>query len=365
MNTVWGPGERDTAISGLAALLNRPEWRDTYFGSAIAPVVSTALSDANPVVRMQAAHAARALHADADADARAVAIGELLLAEPDSHVRKVLIDQLAADIADAPATVDAILERLVDHEPGRQITEILAYLALVPRTPFASRHIERWCADAPAHAHAVEVFAQSARHYLKIPAGAGFETAFRLLSMAADAALARWTREPGEHLAGENLSDDQLAELRGAADIANGISEQVYFASGAFDEKRGRHGPTRDELTEFADLAFPVLAKCAALRLPRCIHEAVETMIFLAPLDEARALRAIADAIPAEGTYASDSLAGDLVIPYLERLLAEQRPLVLYDKRGIAAFRHLLATFAAAGNQAALTLAYTFADVFR
>src|SRR3954465_13154181 len=35
------------------------------------------------------------------------------------------------------------------------------------------------------------------------------------------------------------------------------------------------------------------------------------------------------------------------------------------NEDGLAAFRHLLATFAAAGNQAALALAYTFTNVFR
>jgi hypothetical protein len=88
-------------------------------------------------------------------------------------------------------------------------------------------------------------------------------------------------------------------------------------------------------------------------------------MVFLAPLDEARALRAVADAVPADGPYAGDPLAGGDVIPYLERLLAEQRSLVLVDEDDLAAFGHLLATFAAAGNEAALALAYTFADVFR
>ncbi|WP_203933925.1 hypothetical protein [Virgisporangium ochraceum] len=345
-------------------MLNRPEWRDSDHCPAIARVVSAALHDANPVVRMQAAYAARAVHADADAAHRAAAVGELLLAERDTNVRMVLLDQLAADSAAAPATVDAILERLVDGDPDRQVAGILTYLALVPRTPFASRLIERWCADASAHPQAVQSFVQHARSYLRPPADAGQIRAFRLLDTTAHAVLAQWTRYAGEHRA-EVLSDDQLAELRGAAGTADDIAQQIYFASGAFDDKRGRQGPSGDDLTGFADLAFPVLAKCAALRHPHSIHQAVETMIFLAPVDEARALHGVAEAIPADGPYASESLAGDLVIPYLQRLLAEQRPLVLHDERGVASFRHLLATFAVAGNQAALTLAYTFADVFR
>jgi hypothetical protein len=101
------------------------------------------------------------------------------------------------------------------------------------------------------------------------------------------------------------------------------------------------------------------------LPVPQCVHEAVKTMIFLAPLDEARALQAVAEAVPEEGPYAGEHLAGTDVIPYLERLLAQQRQLVLFDEAGVAAFRHLLAAFASAANQEALALAYTFADVFR
>jgi hypothetical protein len=88
-------------------------------------------------------------------------------------------------------------------------------------------------------------------------------------------------------------------------------------------------------------------------------------MIYLAPLDESRALEAIAQAVPADGAYAGDTLAGSDVMPYLQRLLTQHRPLVLHDDAGVAAFRHLLATFASAGNAEALALAYTFAEVFR
>jgi hypothetical protein len=192
----------------------------------------------------------------------------------------------------------------------------------------------------------------------------GQQAGFRLLRTAADASLARWVRDPSEHRADVELSDDQHAELEGALKVAHQVAEQIYFASGAFSEKQ-RQADRPENLEVFADLAFPVIAACAALRVPQCIHLAIETMVYLAPLDEARALRSIAEAIPADGRYARESMAGTEIIPYLERLLAEQRQLVLYDEHGVVAFRHLLATFAGEGNQAALALAYTFADVFR
>lgn len=52
-------------------------------------------------------------------------------------------------------------------------------------------------------------------------------------------------------------------------------------------------------------------------------------------------------------------------MPYLRRLLAERRRLVLCGDESVTAFRTLLAAFAGAGNEAALELAFTFADIFR
>lgn len=374
MSTAWSPSIRDTATGGLAALLIRKSWRDSDAGPAIATLLSAAMRDANPVVRMRAAEAALAMHASIDAAKRAAAIGELVLAEENPTARAVLLHQLTADAGDAPETVDAVLERLFGADDGAMpdpaedlghgVMVPLTYLALVPQAPFASRIVERWCRDAPTHAAAVKAFAQCARPYLA-PSPRDGQQAYRLLDAAAKASLARWTRDPNEHLAAANLSDEQLAELRGAAEVAHTIAQQLYFASGAFDAKQGQEPPARGDLATFADLAFPVLTTCAGLRIPQCIHRVVQTMIFVAPLNEARALQAVAEAVPSDGPYAGDSLAGADVIPYLERLLAEQRPLVLFDEDGVAAFRHLLAAFAAAGNEAALALAYTFADVFR
>ena len=242
---------------------------------------------------------------------------------------------------------------------------MLSYLALDAQTPFATRLVQDWCKDAPKHAAAVAGFAHFARDYLNQPNSDVQQRAFRLFSDAAAASLARWTRDPTELQADAELSDGQRDELKGAANVAHDIAQQIYFASGAFDEKQGRERSVPGDLTAFADLAFPVLRTCAELRLPQCIHTAVQTMTFLAPLNEPRALKAIADAVPTGGSYAGDSLAGADVIPYLERLVAENRSLVLHDAAGVAAFRHLLATFATAGNEEALALAYGFADVFR
>jgi hypothetical protein len=44
---------------------------------------------------------------------------------------------------------------------------------------------------------------------------------------------------------------------------------------------------------------------------------------------------------------------------------SRQRPFLVFDENGVAAFRHLVASFAAAGNRAARAIAYAFTDVLR
>lgn len=375
MGIAWNPGMRDTAIRGLVPLLYREEWRDGEAGPSITDTVSAAVHDTNPLIRMHAAEAVNAMYASRDPHQRANAIGDLLLTEQHAAVRAVLIRHMAANAASAPDAVDAVIERLLNAsdstmpEPGDAMwdgfTELLTYLALVPHTTFSSQIAEYWCQNAPTHAKATQALAQCTRRYLRRSGSTEQQTAFRLLGVAANASLTRWTQDPHEHTAATELSDEQRAELRAAVTVTHEIAGQIYFASGAFDETQGREPVAHTSLATFADLAFPILKACAAIRVPQCIHEAVKTMIFLAPLDESRALQAIAEAVPPSGPYAADSIAGTDIIPYLNRLLTEHRPLVLFDHIGIAAFRHLLATFAAAGNEEALALAYRFADIFR
>jgi hypothetical protein len=367
---------RDTAMGGLVALLVQPEWRSDRLASAIADAVRSGLRDDNALVRMRAAEGVLALHADKDAEQRAAAIGELLLNEQDPAVRGTLLQALAATAHAAPAVVDEILSRVEgesdsshaqdDDLRGDVTVDLLTYLAVVAEMPYASETVERWCEQVLTRPAGVCQFAHCARRYMETPDVAGQRRLFEFLRPVVETCAARLTRDPAELLTSTlELSEAQVTEIQGAMRVCHDVAEQIYFASGAFEIRRD---PTAEPAVPhpiLADLAMPVLAMCASTRVAQCVHPAVQTMVFWAPLDEAGTLRAIADAVPADSSYAGDPLAGDVVVTYLQRLLTEQRPLVLFDAEGSEAFRRLLATFAAAGNQGALALAYTFADVFR
>ena len=361
---------RDTAIGGLTDLLRRGDWQDSAARSAIASMVGDGLSDPDPLVRLRASEGVPSLFPDMSPMQLVGAIGDLMRGEKDEHVLLILLSQLTPLASRVPADVDAVLQDLPltaasdNQELTRYAQSLLTYLALVHEMPGAVAAVHDACRDAPKSAGLTAVFVQQSRDYLASDDREVRLRAFDVVALAADASLARWSEDPSEHVK-TDLPEDQLAELRGAATVAHEVAQQLYFASGAF-RNAGEHDPkVLPEPDTFAELAFPVLMTCARLQVAQCVHPAVETMIHLAPLNESRALKSIAAAVPPDASYAGDSLAGAAVIPYLQRLLTEQRQLVLYDEAGLAAFLHLLTTFAAAGDTTALAMAYDFADVFR
>lgn len=389
---------RDTAVAGLARLLGRPEWRASPHGEAITAAIRTAQQDESSLVRMHAAQAAGALYADGPPGERVAAIGHLLLDEPDPRVQDVLLTCLWREAHRHPNQVDDILQQFTStpmdgpadgdgaeqgldegvkeksrkaswyeaDEHRRLFVALLTDLAVVHQTSFATGRLEVWVSSSPRFADEVQAMAQSLRDAITVHADADTRgRAFQLLTTAVENALDRWSRDQSEHLPQAELSTQDRAELEGAVKIADTIADQIYFASGAYEHDQESGPPAGPDHEGFAVRALPVLETCARTKLAPIVHRVVETLIFLGPLNDKRALLAIAALVSADDEYTRDPLAGGEVIPYLTRLLAEQRQLVLFDDEGVTAFRHLLAAFAGVGNESAQELAFTFADVFR
>lgn len=368
---------RDSAIDGLSALARRSDWRSADDAEMIRAKVADALDDENPVVRMHASEAFGALYGDLDVLQRVQARGDRLMNERDISVQNILLSGLAPELTAAPQSVDDVLNQFVnrpetstDAEDGDDderglVVDILTVLAIQHRTPFALNILETWIESAPRQN------TEALRAIQRLRGIVGPQTepelqarAFGLLATAADVALAVATRPADEQLDHGDTPGEHMTEAKHALQIIDSIADQIYFASGAFN--KDDDGVTVDLRHEaFAARAVPVLSTCAKTGIATILHHVVEALIYLGPLDEKRSLLAIADAVGANIRYAGDSLAGTRVIPYLKRLLAEHRELVLFDPDGVTAFRQLLSTFATAGNQHALAMAFTFADVFR
>lgn len=405
--TAWSPGLRDKAAGGLLRLLARSVWRDSDRGPTLAAAVHRLLADPNPVVRHQAAQGLPLLHHSEPPEQQFTAVRSLLLAEADPHVVTVLMQVLVRLAGRVPAQADNVLSELSQvpagvflrslngttesgqsgqgsHQesdrdgessawsgldgPAEAAGPLLAYLATVAQTPFASNALADWFGDPITYEDRVQRLLHQLRSYLNRPDGEGQENAFRLLTAAAQAAADTWTALVAQASGGaEPLSEPETAQARAATLVAYGIAQQLYFASGTFDERRAgqREPEERGEPETFARRALPVLQVCAQVTEPQVTHYVVETLIHIAEVFQRETLLAVAAAIPERGGYVTDPLAAKAVLPYLRRLVAEHRNLVLFDEEGTSAFRHLLQALAGAGDPDALGMAYTFADVFR
>ena len=366
---------RDRAIDGLTNLAFRQHWRSSEHGDVLVTRVRQAITDDNPVVRMTATQAFRVVYADLESTERVRLVGELLRQEADPNVRKVLLGALHAEAYESPEQVDGLVRDLTSEnkelrDAGRKTetfetpVETLTFLAIEHQTRFATQSVRTWAETAP-QSEEVGRAIQFVRGYLAPGAEPTVQDrAFRMVSTAAAVCLARWST--GQHPQESEPSGAEIAELKHALEVLNGIANQLYFASGALEDKRGGVARGLGAAHErFAALAVPVLIVCARSKASPIVHHVVETLLFLAPIDNKRALLSMAEAIASDGAYIYDSMSSDLVMPYLKMLLAEHRELVLFDEGGVAAFRTLLSAFASGGNESALELAFTFSDVFR
>lgn len=370
---------RDKAIDGLRVLASREDWRRSRFGDLIVGTVKDAMADGNPVVRMSAAHAFSGVFADTPALERIRRLAELIKNESDTNVRNVYVSFLGSEAYESPREVDDVLRELADDpeshtegDPDDDDTlelpvEILTFLAIRNEAPFATKTVRTWAATAPHSPEALRA-TSFVRNYLAPESEPTVQDrAFDMVTKAAEACLQHWTTSLEKHASNTEPSESDQDELKRSLGVLESVSHQLYFASGAFNDRRGDEeamalGAGQER---FADLAIPVLITCAGSKVAPIVHRVVETLVFLAPLDERRALLSITEAVASGGSYAYDPLSSDVVIPYLKRLVAENRHLVLFDDEGVAAFRKLLSAFASAGNEAALELAFTFSDVFR
>jgi hypothetical protein len=242
-------------------------------------------------------------------------------------------------------------------------------LAIQHQQASAIRIVHRWFTDPVDHADLVHTAADQLRNLgVLVPdredsTAAGM--AFALLSEATSqlATVIEAQRSSQER-------DD--AVLRTALELADTVVDQLYFASGAFGERRkAASGPQEQAVSAsptsraFFDLAMPLLDQLAQIHHPRITHRLVETLAYLAEYDPKRVLLTVHHAVPPGGDYAYEPLAVDLIVGLVERYLAENRDLVTTDEEALTALRELIEVFVRAGWPQAITLACQLPDAFR
>jgi hypothetical protein len=369
---------RDEAISGLVSLASRQDWLSSARGPSIVAALDEAGTDANAVVRMHAARALPTLWRHLKVPEQVRRLEERLAREPEPGVVQQLLMVLHPLAAAAPSEVDELLRRRAVHGTDAGDTTdrdvralrdlevgLLTYLALAKQTPYATDRLDAWAREA----HLLEEPRRVVRHirnYLRAGSAGSQRRAFEFATSAATTCVAHFDQIVARHDGEKTLPTEWGEQLKRIHTTLDRIASQVYFASGAYDDKaHGRTAEVSAENERLAQLAIPLLITCSQTHAAPIVHHVAETLVYLSPLDQRRALLALSQAINPAGAYASDNFGSSVVVPHLKTLLADHRHLVLFDPDGVVAFRQLLTSFAAAGSEPALELVFTFSEVFR
>jgi len=398
--TSWSITPVTEAIQALHGLLKDPGWRTSQHAPRIRAALRHQLTGPRPVNRMLAAQALQLI--EPAGAPRLMLARQRLLAELDAHIRAVLVIQLLGLVAEHAAAVDSLVAELAssgswpfastipaqgaggDDEQGaaendddtlanqeliQATVRLVLHLAIRHGQPAAASTMHRWFTDPVDNADLVNAATVQLRDLgMLVPdwedsTAAG--TAFALLSEA----TGQLTTVIEAQRSSQERDD---AVLRTALELADTVVDQLYFASGAFEERRtATSGPPEQAESSspssraFFDLAIPLLDQLAHIHQPRITHRLVETLAHLAEHDPKRVLLIVHRAVSPGEDYAYEPLAVDLIVRLIQRYLAEYRDLITTDEEALTALRELIEVFVRAGWPQAITLAHQLPDAFR
>jgi hypothetical protein len=395
MVVAWDPTPTTSAIEGLRRLLARPEWRDSAQAPAIRAALRQRLADPDEPNRLIAAQALSLI--EPTDDGRLHVARERLLAETHPIVRAVLLQQLGSLLPGRAAEVDQLLaelgssgrwplfasnaavappagavtgaegadEAIAERELLQVVVHLLLALGLRYQQPLGVGVIGRWFTHPLDYPEVFEHAVFGLRNLGMLhPSGQAdvAARAFALLQQATEQLV--MTVE--EQSSGE---EQDPAPLRSAVRLADDVVDQLYFASGALDDKRAaRLGEGQQpEANErpFYELSIPLLERLAQVHYPHVTHRLVETLAYLAEHDPRRVFLAVHAAVAPGHGYEYEPMAVDLVVGIIRRYLANYRDVVTSDEAGLAALREILEAFVQVGWSSAVALAYELPDVFR
>ncbi|MFI5955370.1 hypothetical protein [Cryptosporangium sp. NPDC051539] len=363
----WLQTAQTEALPAAQRLLARREWRDAHGEQLRSWLISQLDSDIFEH-RVLSNQAIATIWPSPDDRIRAVE--QRLANEHQSHIARLLLNQLYWLISTHPHEVDAAFERLAISSPAHCCAELsgtrseiyntpaedlgrsLTTLAVRVQTPFADRMLREWIQSPTTYAGMVAAICSWLRGFLNsadLSLGGAQQRAFALLDRAADGLLAAWT-----------AGTDSQAAL----EVANAIAEQIYHASGAFEAGE----PTKEALGDpglFADLAIPVLEKVRLARHPAVTHHIVETAAHFANVRPRPALLLAMRAIVDDSHYAAESLGLNAALKLIERYAADHRDLILGDPDCTSAVRRVLEHFVRVGWAQAVELVERADEWFR
>jgi signal recognition particle GTPase len=153
--------------------------------------------------------------------------------------------------------------------------------------------------------------------------------------------------------------------------VADTIIQQLFFASGAFDsqmgEKKSAASLGQRGKERFLNEAESILDNLATVGFPHIAHKLIETLVFLVDIDPRKIFLKVRQVILAgkSSNYQYEYMGADLIVPFIERFLAEYRYVLLEDEECLKGLVKILDIFVEAGWHSARQLTYRMEDIFR
>ena len=346
-NASWGFSPKIDAATSIMRLMQF----DPVYLARFRATVETLLADAEPAVRLQVGDRLTVLW-DADREWMWQLADRIVREETNRGVLKFFVNDLLNRLVHhAPEQVETLAFILGGREFPREeaptqslleeIGSITAILWMSHGRERAKRALESWLADPPTHrpelGHAINV----SREALILKYREGDERSAAITRRAQE--FAAWTVEATasgveRYLASVDPSESEKQRAGIFAQLLNNMSDQFYFASGAFQESQGQIPAlaTTEAKAAFLQDNYATLRRIADAGTPPTIFHLIELLEFLIPADPERVFDLVAHALLGAGQrhqFQFESLGADRFVGLVGRFLADHRPLFADDGR--------------------------------
>jgi hypothetical protein len=379
------PSARIDAAQGLVTLARRGSDET----GEVAEALERLSQDGSASVRYQIAEGIDTLYRSVPGLARRLA-NDMAQAEMNSAVLTELLGALERiSLEEDPwafGLMETICER-VSNDPGaerfhRNIGRIFVRRYLLYDNVRAQSFIEAWIQDLSAyHVECIEV-AQFARQFITVgamPASPAEEAvrqrSIKLLECLAsntDKAIDR-ILESFKDVPLSNISDEAKSRLRSLSEVNFWIGNELYFASGAFDEKQGARDETQTSLfsmeakSRFLAEMSPLIEVLAARANARLSYHFLELFEAYADVEPKKIFLLMDRTL----TYAQsvglqyDHMAAEAAVGLVSRFIADYSQILRSDAECRSALLRILNTFVLAGWPAAIRLGYRLGEIYR
>jgi len=162
------------------------------------------------------------------------------------------------------------------------------------------------------------------------------------------------------------------AKAQALAQLGDLVSMQLYFASGAFEEKSSDSQAQSQPISvkqkkRLLKEAGPLIDLLSDVPHPSTVHHLIEMLQSLLNISPREVFLRMTRIVQAgkSGGYQQESLAIDLIVKVVNMVLADFRPLLRDDQEMRAAMVSILDIFVEAGWPQAIQLTYRLDEIFR